>query len=104
MNPIFNPKFTIVTEYPMMFSSMDLKHIELEILYALSNDEAFYHWDSSEPWETGYDDAIDTLAESYNLLENRRFQLRFFRRKLEYLWKIESNDCLRTEFKKSGRI
>ena len=104
MNPIFNPKFTIVTEYPMMFSSTDLQHIELEILYAISSDETLSRCESSEPLESAPYDSIDTLAEAHNLLKNLRFQLSFFRRKLEYLWKIESNDCLRTEFKKSKKI
>ncbi|MEL6232107.1 MAG: hypothetical protein AAFR24_19555 [Cyanobacteria bacterium J06627_3] len=104
MNPIFNPKFTIVTEYPMMFSSTDLGHIELEIRYAISSNETPYHYESSESLGFGHYDSIETLAESYRLLENRRFQLRFFRRKLEYLWKIESNDYPRREFKQSEKI
>lgn len=104
MHPIFNPKFTIVTEYPMMFSSTDLKHIEIEILYAISGSETLYQCASSESLESGNYNSIDTLAESYSLLENHRFQLGFFRRKLEYLWKINSNDHPRTEFKKSKKI
>lgn len=39
MTSKFSPKFTLVTPYPMMFSSADLRHIELEILHVILPDE-----------------------------------------------------------------
>ena len=104
MNPIFNPKFTLVTEYPMMFSSSDLRHIELEMLHAVS-DEAHPGRNLSEPlWFGGYCGSTNRLTEFYNFLGNNRFQLQLFRRKLEYLWEIDCQDSPMCDCKRSEKI
>ena len=100
MSSKFSPKFTIATAYPMMFSSADLKHIESEMLCAISTNST--PRDSVEPSNTALFDAIETPTDFYAWTRDNESQRLQTLRQLERLWQSRSADSPKKEYKKRG--
>lgn len=98
----FSPKFAIITAYPMMFSSADLKYVELDMIHAIISDEIPHFKESSESSSTDYFDTLEITIEFHNLLRNRESEwLHVSRQQLEYIWEMELGDSSREDLKKN---
>ncbi|MBE9070265.1 hypothetical protein IQ260_26845 [Leptolyngbya cf. ectocarpi LEGE 11479] len=98
MKPRFNPKFTIATAYPMMFSSADLGHIELDMLNAILTEKEIGPPHLLAPSENGY---VNPPAPDgfYNWLSDSEFEWLYLSRQLENIWEIEPEDSFRKDLK-----
>ncbi|WP_152532168.1 hypothetical protein [Leptolyngbya sp. Heron Island J] len=82
----------------MMFSSADLKHIELEMLNAVSADSA--PCQSPEPSKKVFIDAIETPTDLYIWARKNESQLLQILGQLERLWQNSSEDAPQKGYKK----
>lgn len=90
MSHKFSPKFTIATAYPMMFSSDDLRHVEIEMLHAIFADSES-SCNLADPASAHYFDTIETPTELYRWSQNDKQRMRRLLQ-LERLWEIGSDD------------
>ena len=92
MSHKFSPKFTIATAYPMMFSSDDLRHVEMEMLHVIFADsESSYNL--TDPANAHYFDTIETpteLSRWSHKVKQRMSRLL----QLERIWEIGPDDLV----------
>lgn len=103
MKPRFNPKFTIATTYPMMFSSADLSYIELDMLNAILTEEDVRPAKLLDPPGIGYVDTSVTLDGFYSSLGDSEFERLQLSKQLGNIWEIEPTNFSKKDLKSHKR-
>lgn len=99
MKPRFNPKFTIATDYPMMFSSADLGYIELDMLNAILTEAEVCPSKLLAPSGVEYATDPVMLDEFYGLLSDSESEWLNLSKQLEHIWEIEPEVSFRKDLK-----